>query len=410
VPGQWLSRREAAEAVNEWIYENTKTTTTLDANYLAKLERGVVRWPSARYRAGLRAVLGATTDAELGFYPPRRLGTTNRADVPMPQPADPEPVDTVEPWELADALTRSMISITTLDHMERAVLSYAVRYPSTTPAALLPAVSGQTRRLREVLANPQQLRVRQRSVMLLGVLCGLTGNLWLDLGKDDRAAEFFDVGELASQEAQNADLTAWVLATRSLGPFFAGQFVHAADLLARAEAAAGTGSGTRRRAWVEALRARAAAATGDRRTALAALEHAYRLMDTVTEPPQGTEFFDPPRLDGMAGAVYRLLRDTNRATPLLVQALDRRPSTDAKGRALVLLDLADCHVVTAEPEEGARIAMEALDVADGALVRPILTRAHALRSGLGRAGTKAVADFDARLREITATPDANRRG
>jgi hypothetical protein len=85
-----------------------------------------------------------------------------------------------------------------------------------------------------------------------------------------------------------------------------------------------------------------------------------------------------------------------------VQALDRRPSTDAKGRALVLLDLADCHVVTAEPEEGARIAMQALDVADGALVRPILTRARALRSGLGRADTKAVADFDARLREITA--------
>jgi hypothetical protein len=128
-------------------------------------------------------------------------------------------------------------------------------------------------------------------------------------------------------------------------------------------------------------------------------------MDTVSEPPQGTEFFDPPRLDGMAGAVYRLLRDTDRAAPLLVQALDRRPSRDAKGRALVLLDLADCHVVTAEPEEGARIAMQALDVADGALVRPILTRARALRSGLVRADTKAVADFDARLREITAVTD-----
>jgi hypothetical protein len=43
---------------------------------LAKLERGVVRWPSARYRTGLRAVLGVATDAELGFYPPRRSGTT----------------------------------------------------------------------------------------------------------------------------------------------------------------------------------------------------------------------------------------------------------------------------------------------------------------------------------------------
>ncbi|MGH3963116.1 MAG: hypothetical protein ACRDRY_07695 [Pseudonocardiaceae bacterium] len=233
-------------------------------------------------------------------------------------------------------------------------------------------------------------------------------NLWLDLGKDDRAAGFFDVGELASQEAQNADLTAWVLATRSLGPFFAGQFVHAADLLARAEAAAGT-SGIRRRAWVAALRARAVAATGDCRGALAALERAYRLMDTVSEPPQGTEFFDPPRLDGMAGAVYRLLRDIDRAAPLLVQALDRRPSTDAKGRALVLLDLADCHVVTEEPEEGARIAMEALHVAGSALVRPIITRTRALRSSLGRwTDTRAVAELDARLREVTSVDAVNR--
>lgn len=189
--------------------------------------------------------------------------------------------------------------------MEQAALGYVARYPRTAPAALLPAISSQSRRLREVLSNPQRLQVRQRSVALLGVLTGLAGNLWLDLGEDDRAGGFFDVSELASQEAQNADLTAWVLATRSLGPFFAGQFIGAADLLARAEVAAGTGSGTRRRAWVAALRSRAAAATGDRRGSLEALESAYRLMDTVSEPPQGTEFFDPPRLDGMAGSTRR---------------------------------------------------------------------------------------------------------
>ncbi|MGH3830919.1 MAG: hypothetical protein ACRDRS_10805 [Pseudonocardiaceae bacterium] len=330
---------------------------------------------------------------------------------PMPQLMDPESADIVEPWELADALTRSMIDMTTLEHMERAVLGYVARYPCTTPVTLLPAITGQTRRLREVLNNPQRLRVRQRSVVLLGVLAGLAGNLWLDLGEDDRAAGFFDVGELAGQEAQDADLTAWVLATRSLGPFFAGQFVDAADLLVRAEVAADAGSGTRRQAWVAALRSRAAAATGDHRGSLEALERAYRLMDTVSEPPRGTEFFDPPRLDGMAGTAYRLLRDTDRAVPLLRQALDHRAPTDAKGKALVLLDLADCHVVTGEPEEGARTVVEALDIANSALVQPILTRTRALRSVLSRwAGTRAVADLDARLRDIIPIANVNRRG
>ncbi|MGH3903746.1 MAG: hypothetical protein ACRDTE_06100 [Pseudonocardiaceae bacterium] len=78
VPGEGLSRREVAEAVNAWLYQNTDKTTALDANYVAKLERGVVRWPSTHYRAGLRAVLGVATDAELGFFPPRRDRTTTR--------------------------------------------------------------------------------------------------------------------------------------------------------------------------------------------------------------------------------------------------------------------------------------------------------------------------------------------
>lgn len=128
VPGEALSRREVAEAANAWLYEKTKKTTAFDANYVAKLERGVVRWPSAYYRAGLRAVLGVATDAELGLCPPRHSGTTRQADVPTPEPGDSELTDTVEPWELADALTRSMVSMTTLEHMERAVLGYAARY------------------------------------------------------------------------------------------------------------------------------------------------------------------------------------------------------------------------------------------------------------------------------------------
>jgi hypothetical protein len=36
--------------------------------YIGKLERGMYRWPSRAHRQALRTVLGASTDAELGFY------------------------------------------------------------------------------------------------------------------------------------------------------------------------------------------------------------------------------------------------------------------------------------------------------------------------------------------------------
>ena len=298
-------------------------------------------------------------------------------------------------------MTHVTISATTLDYMERTVFSYATRYPSTPPAVLLPEVSAQLPRLRDVLNHPQPLQTRRRAVTLLGVLSGLAGNLWWDLGREDHAAGFFGVGELAGQETEDPDLTAWVLATRSIGAFFAGQHRNAADLLARAEDTAALRSSPRRRAWVAALQARSAASMGDHYLSRAALERAHQHMAAVSEPPSGTEFFDAPRLDGLAGTTYLLMSDTHRAIPLLTQARDRRASTDVKGRAVVTLDLAECHVVDHEPEEAVRLATHALDSVDGSMVAPIAVRARRLRARMERwPELPAVRELDARLPEL----------
>jgi hypothetical protein len=63
-----MSRQELAEAVNAHVYLTTGRVSAMDAHYVGRLERGQRRWPNAAYRAGFRAVLGADTDAELGFY------------------------------------------------------------------------------------------------------------------------------------------------------------------------------------------------------------------------------------------------------------------------------------------------------------------------------------------------------
>lgn len=66
---------ELADLVNAWVFEHTEggRVIELDANYIGKLEQGSIRWPQdPNRRAGLRAVLGVATDAELGFRRPRR--------------------------------------------------------------------------------------------------------------------------------------------------------------------------------------------------------------------------------------------------------------------------------------------------------------------------------------------------
>jgi hypothetical protein len=69
-PGQPMSRTELADAVRAWIEERTGTRYGLDAHYIAKLERGVIRWPNPAYRAGLCQILHAPGNDALGFAPP----------------------------------------------------------------------------------------------------------------------------------------------------------------------------------------------------------------------------------------------------------------------------------------------------------------------------------------------------
>lgn len=79
MPGECLGRSELAEAVNSYLWETTKKRFELDGHSIARYERGEVLWPSAPYRSALRAVLGATSDAELGFRPTRRGNTGDAA-------------------------------------------------------------------------------------------------------------------------------------------------------------------------------------------------------------------------------------------------------------------------------------------------------------------------------------------
>jgi hypothetical protein len=67
-----MSRQELADAVNAYIWRHYAIEEHLDAHDIGKLERGEHRWPGARRREAFRAILHASTNAQLGFYITRR--------------------------------------------------------------------------------------------------------------------------------------------------------------------------------------------------------------------------------------------------------------------------------------------------------------------------------------------------
>ncbi|HXP18587.1 MAG TPA: helix-turn-helix domain-containing protein, partial [Streptosporangiaceae bacterium] len=221
-----------------------------DASYLSKVVNG--HKPGTRYMARvLDDVLGAGGElAELAArtWPAAPHGAAGTMSAGQ-----------AGPWELADVLTRSPVSATALDFMERAITGFAACYPYTPPANLAPQVQAMLGRMKDALSLSQPVRARTRCVRLAGVLCGVAGQIADDMGRHAQAGEYFEVGGIAAAEIGDLDLTAWILGVRSIGVFFRSAYPEAIAMLGRAQDAA-EGCAPRRRAWLDALSARALAA------------------------------------------------------------------------------------------------------------------------------------------------------
>lgn len=102
-----MSRQELAEAVAAKLFELTAMHLDLNRRYIGGLERGTTRWPQAPRRRALRAVLGAGSDTELGFYNPRM----SPQDAQFLAAMDPEPTDCVPLSVAASAGSRQPLAV-----------------------------------------------------------------------------------------------------------------------------------------------------------------------------------------------------------------------------------------------------------------------------------------------------------
>ena len=88
---------------------------------------------------------------------------------------------------------------------------------------------------------------------------------------------------------------------------------------------------------------------------------------------------------------------------MLAKSIRHRSPADAKGRAFLTLDLAECHVIDGEIDQATHLAVSALDLVDGSMVQPIVTRALAVRDRMKPWNhNRAVAELEMRLDEVPA--------
>ncbi|MBB3053044.1 hypothetical protein FHS23_004087 [Prauserella isguenensis] len=297
-PGEPMTRTELAEAVNDYLWQSTGRRSQLDGHTIARYERGAVRWPSAHYRSGLRHVLDADTDAELGFHPtPRgnsyRVGDSNAPEDQhqraAPRVHDDAPIDAfisdlrrvLERYDMPDDAP-----VRPLEQLREAVRS-VVRWRLNSEYALL--------------AHYVPTLIRELTTATFSATGSARCELMVMLAQTYRAADAIaDKFGFVDLSARIITLMRWAASASGHGltigmasyvraeTFFATtQFDHARRMLTTAANDLGSGSAPAGHAVYGALHMRAAVAAARAGSPRQADDHLIEASDVARHVPEG---------------------------------------------------------------------------------------------------------------------------
>jgi hypothetical protein len=309
-PGEQMSRAELAEAVCGWLWETTETKYELDGHYIAKLERGAVRWPGAAYRSGLRYVLNVADDSELGFVPPGGLGVID------PEPGTSSVLgledDLVQAGDESIALLalaeESNVGDLTVEQLHADILRITQNYLRTPTKPLFVRGRGIRDRAFRLLSGRQPPNQTRDLYAAAGWALTLLGWIAVDLGRPDVAESHTRTAWACAEAADRDDLRAWVRATQHTAAFWQDDFARAASY-AQDGLQYARGSSTLFLASVTAVDL---ARTGRHAEAREALTVAKRTTVRTDVPELGGPFLcTPERAEGIWSDAHLALGEAN---------------------------------------------------------------------------------------------------
>ncbi len=389
-PGVCLSRQELAELVNTWVWEHhDKKVVVATANYLGKLERGLIRWPGALFREALRAILGAPTDAALGFVNARaRRWVVKLEDVDQQRLLRRRtalgagalgsgalvlgPVAALlggtEP-----TLTPRGVGVTEIEQTRDAKLvfqSWSWRYGG---GMARDAVRGQLHWSAGLLDALCPARLRPALFSAVIDLANTAGYMAMDAGDHEEARRIYRFALACAEDEENGDwhLRAEVLGHLGVLAIRTGQPDEALTLAEQALVRADRLTATQR-STLHTDRASALARMRRVQEALTAIGTAddhFAQSTPANDPPFLAVFHNPAvhalRTGGSLFTLGILGHDPGAAADRLTTAVTGL--TDyTHPRAIGLIELASLTMATGDPLQAAAIGVEALDAA-GAL-------------------------------------------
>ncbi|MBB6569620.1 XRE family transcriptional regulator [Kribbella sandramycini] len=373
-PGQSASRQDLAEMVNEWIWRQRGRHTDVDANYIGKLERGLIRSPQDDYRAALRAITGVRTDPELGFRVRRHSSS---------------PVENVDRKEFLRAVVGVGAAVSAAPLLELLSPDQPTPVPNVVTQADIDgvrtaarvfgswdnhhggglareAVVAQLRHSAEMLDSrcPEKLRGELfAAVGFLGHVCAMMA---FDAYAHDDARRMFRFTQACADEAGDWNLRAKSLSSMARQAIWCGdpdQGLTLTELaLVRADRLTAT-----ERAMLLAARARALAKMGRAEETLRTVglaDEQFTRADPANDPDWMRYYDQAQHLGDTGHALWDLAvrqgEAKQEAASRLASAVAGHTETYVRSRAMSGIKLASLTMTVGDPQEAAVIGAQAL--------------------------------------------------
>jgi transcriptional regulator with XRE-family HTH domain len=379
-PDGGLSRQELAELVNTWVWDHHDNTVVLaTANYIGKLENGIIRWPGKLYREALRAILGAPTDTALGFLNARsRRAAVKLEDVDRQQLIRGTtalgvgtlflgPVAALlEGTEPTPIPTR--VGVTEIKQIRTAARVFESWGCTYGGGLARDAVMGQLRWSAGLLEATCPDRLRPELFSAVGDLADVAGFMAVDAGAHEEGRRMYSFALGCAEQAKDWPLRAEVLSSMAKQAVGTGQpddgLTLAEHALVRADRLTATV-----RALLHTDRGRALAKMrriNETLTAIGTADDHFAHATPDNEPLFMADYDDARHalLTGQPLFDLAILgRDQSKATDRLAAAAAGHTEDNTRARAVCLTKLASLTMATGDPLQAVSIGHEALKVA-----------------------------------------------
>ncbi|MGH3824625.1 MAG: XRE family transcriptional regulator [Pseudonocardiaceae bacterium] len=380
-PEDCLSRQELAELVNAWIWDHHHKTVALSGNYIGKLEQGVIRWPGKLYREALRAILGVSTDAVLGFVHARRVKLVDVDRKQFIQTATGglagalvlgEPMAGLLEWLLEGRSEPTpiprRIGATEIEQVRAATQVFNSWSRTYGGELIREAVMGQLRWSAGLLEATCPDELRPKLFSAVGDFAETAGYTAQEANVQEQARRVFHFALACAEQAKDWPLRAEILSSMAKQEIWTGHpddgLTLAEQALVRPDRLTATG-----RALLHTDRARALAKmrrVSETLTAIGTADDHFAHSTPDNDPPCMT-YYNAARHAQCTGQplvdLAILGRDPGEATDRLTAAAAGHTDTgNTVSQAICLTKLASLMMVTGDPLQAAAIGHAALDI------------------------------------------------